>query len=119
MGNLLAGLGTAAFGAPWLYASYGIIGGIGASIAYITPLSMVTKWFPERKGLAGGLVAGALGLGAFLYNQIVPRLAGFHAAAEHAGGFIAAKAAAKAAGTRFDPAALSVAFSLDDLHALM
>src|ERR1700675_3327437 len=115
MGNLLAGLGTAAFGAPWLYASYGIIGGIGASIAYITPLSMVTKWFPERKGLAGGLVAGAFGLGAFLYNQIVPRLAGFHAAAEHAGAFIAAKAA----GTKFDPAALSIAFSADDLGALM
>ena len=119
LGNVLAGLGTAAFGAPWLYVSYGIIGGIGAGMAYITPVSMVTKWFPDKKGLAGGLVAGAFGLGAFLYNQIVPRLSGFHAAAEHAGGFVVARAAAKAAGTQFDPAALSVAFSADDLHALM
>jgi MFS transporter, OFA family, oxalate/formate antiporter len=118
-GNVMAGLGTPAFGAPWLYASYGIIGGIGAGMAYITPLSMVTKWFPDKKGLVGGLVAGAFGLGAFLYNQIVPRLAGFHVAAEHAGRFIAAKAAVEAAGTRFDPAALSFAFSVDDLHALM
>src|ERR1017187_642223 len=61
LGNVLAGLGTAAFGAPWLYVSYGIIGGIGAGMAYITPLSMVTKWFPDKKGLAGGLVAGAFG----------------------------------------------------------
>ncbi len=106
LGNVLAGLGTAAFGALWLYASYGIIGGIGAGMAYITPLSMVIKWFPDKKGIAGGLVAGAFGLGAFLYNQIVPRLAGFHAAAEHAGSLIAARAAAKAAGTRIDPAAL-------------
>jgi MFS transporter, OFA family, oxalate/formate antiporter len=119
LGNVLAGLGTAAFGAPWLYVSYGIIGGIGAGMAYITPLSMVTKWFPDKKGLAGGLVAGAFGLGAFLYNQIVPRLSGFHAAAEHAGGFIAARAAAKVAHTRFDPAALSDAFGADDLGAVM
>ncbi|HSZ08171.1 MAG TPA: OFA family MFS transporter [Steroidobacteraceae bacterium] len=119
LGNVVAGVGTAAFGAPWLYVSYGIIGGIGAGMAYITPLSMVTKWFPDRKGLAGGLVAGAFGLGAFLYNQIVPRLSGFHAAAEHAGGFIAAKTAAKAAGGSFDPAAPSVAFSAADLGTLM
>ena len=71
VGNVLAGLGTSAFGAPWLYVSYGIIGGIGAGMAYITPLSMVTKWFPDRKGLAGGLVAGAFGLGALVYNQCV------------------------------------------------
>src|SRR5580704_16420905 len=108
-GNVVAGLGTSAFGAPWLYVSYGIIGGIGAGMAYITPLSMVTKWFPDKKGLAGGLVAGAFGLGAFVYNQFVPRLAGFHAATVHAGGYLAAKAAAKAANTMFDPAMLGPA----------
>jgi OFA family oxalate/formate antiporter-like MFS transporter len=101
-GNVLAGLGTSAFGAPWLYATYGIMGGIGAGMAYITPVAMVTKWFPDRKGLAGGLVAAGFGLGAFIYNLLVPRLAGFHAAALHAGGFLAAKAAATAAGTPSD-----------------
>jgi MFS transporter, OFA family, oxalate/formate antiporter len=111
-GNVLAGLATPLFGAPWLYLSYGVIGGIGAGMAYITPLAMVTKWFPDRKGLAGGLVAGAFGLGAFIYNQVVPRLAGFHAAAVHAGGFIAARAAARAAGTTFDPRALTAAQTL-------
>jgi nitrate/nitrite transporter NarK len=121
VGNVLAGLGTSAFGAPWLYVSYGIIGGIGAGMAYITPLSMVTKWFPDRKGLAGGLVAGAFGLGAFVYNQCVPRLAGFHAAAVHAGGFIAASAAATASGTAFGPRALTAAqtFTAADSRAVM
>ena len=63
LGNILAGLGTSAFGASWLYVTYGLIGGVGAGMAYITPLAMVTKWFPDRKGLAGGLVAGGFGLG--------------------------------------------------------
>ena len=101
-GNVLAGLGTSGLGAPWLYATYGIIGGIGAGMAYITPVAMVTKWFPDRKGLAGGLVAAGFGLGAFIYNLAVPRFAGFHAAALHAGNFLAAKAAATAAGAQID-----------------
>jgi MFS transporter, OFA family, oxalate/formate antiporter len=120
IGNVLAGVGTSAFGAPWLYVSYGIIGGIGAGMAYITPLSMVTKWFPDRKGLAGGLVAGAFGLGAFVYNQWISRLEGFHAAAVHAGGFIAARAAT-VAGVAFDPRTLTAAqtFTADDIRAVM
>jgi OFA family oxalate/formate antiporter-like MFS transporter len=89
-GNVAAGLGTAAWGAPWLYLCYGAVGGVGAGMAYITPLSMVTKWFPDCRGLAGGVVAGGFGLGAFIYNQLVPRLAGFHAAASDAGRYLAA-----------------------------
>jgi MFS transporter, OFA family, oxalate/formate antiporter len=120
-GNVLAGLGTPAFGALWLYVTYGIIGGIGAGMAYITPLAMVTKWFPDRKGLAGGLVAGGFGLGAFVYNQVVPRLGGFHAAAVHAGGYIAAKSAAAEAGLPFNPAALASGqiFTAADSAAVM
>jgi OFA family oxalate/formate antiporter-like MFS transporter len=121
LGNVLAGLGTNAFGAPWLYATYGVMGGIGAGMAYITPVAMVTKWFPDRKGLAGGLVAAGFGLGAFIYNLAVPRLAGFHAAALHAGDFLAAKAAAAAAGTQFDLRYLTPTqiFTAADIGAVM
>ena len=120
-GNVLAGLGTPGVGAPWLYATYGIMGGIGAGMAYITPVAMVTKWFPDRKGLAGGLVAAGFGLGAFVYNLLVPRLAGFHAAAQHAGGFLAAKTAATAAGTQFNLQSLTPAqtFTAADIEAVM
>jgi MFS family permease len=93
LGNILAGSGTTAWGAPWLFITYGLIGGVGAGMAYIAPVSMVTKWFPERRGLAGGMVAGGFGLGAFVYNQFVPRLPGFHAAASHAGNLLAAEGA--------------------------
>jgi MFS transporter, OFA family, oxalate/formate antiporter len=121
LGNMLAGLGTSSLGAPWLYATYGIVGGIGAGMAYITPVAMVTKWFPDRKGLAGGLVAAGFGLGAFVYNLLVPRLAGFHAAALHAGGFLAAKAAATTAGAQFNLQDLAPAqtFTVADISAVM
>jgi MFS transporter, OFA family, oxalate/formate antiporter len=121
LGNMLAGLGTSSLGAPWLYATYGIMGGIGAGMAYITPVAMVTKWFPDRKGLAGGLVAAGFGLGAFIYNLVVPRFAGFHAAALHAGSFLAAKAAATAAGVQFDLRHLMTAqtFTAADNDAVM
>jgi len=120
-GNLLAGLGTPSFGAPWLYLTYGVIGGVGAGMAYVAPLAMVTKWFPDRGGLAGGLVAGGFGLGAFIYNQCIPRLVGFHAAALHADNYIAARSAAQVAGISFDRSALSVAQTptAGDMAALM
>src|SRR5512138_145473 len=35
IGNVLAGLGTTHFGAPWLYATYGVIGGLGLGMAYV------------------------------------------------------------------------------------
>ena len=89
-GNLLAGLGTPRFGAPWLYVTYGLIGGIGAGMAYITPLAVVSKWFPERRGLVGGLVVGSFGLGAFVYNQFIPRLPAFHAFSVEAAQVLAA-----------------------------
>ena len=37
----------ALFGAPWLYITYGLIGGVGAGMAYVTPLAVVSKWFPR------------------------------------------------------------------------
>ena len=120
-GNLLAGIGTDTFGAVWLYATYGVIGGIGAGMAYVTPLAAVSKWFPERRGLAGGLVVGCFGLGAFIYNQWVPQLPAFHAAATHAGQYLAARAAASAAGVPFDPRALTAAQmpTAGDIDAVM
>lgn len=91
VGNLLAGLGTPSFGAVWLYFTYGVTGGIGAGMAYVTPLAVVSKWFPDKRGLAGGLVTGSFALGAFVYNQCIPRLTHFHAAAIHAADLIATR----------------------------
>jgi MFS transporter, OFA family, oxalate/formate antiporter len=74
VGNLLAGLGTQRLGAPWLYATYGVLGGLGLGLAYVTPVAAVAKWFPDRRGLGTGLVVMGFGLGAFAYNLVMRAL---------------------------------------------
>jgi MFS family permease len=117
LGNLLAGLGTASFGAPWLYITYGVIGGFGNGMAYITPLAMVTKWFPDKRGLAGGMVVMGFGLGAFFYGFVLKAIGPFQAAAKAAGAFADAKAAAAKAATAFDPT--QYALSSANISAIM
>lgn len=68
IGNVAAGLGMARFGAPWLYATYGVVGGLGLGLGYVTPVAAVAKWFGARRGMGTGLVVMGFGLGAFLYN---------------------------------------------------
>ena len=116
VGNLLAGLGTSHLGAPWLYLTYGVIGGFGNGMAYITPLAMVTKWFPDKRGLAGGMVVMGFGLGAFFYGFVLKAIGPFQAAAKAATAFAVAKAAAVKAGTTFDPS--TYALTPDQVGAL-
>ncbi|MDP9111525.1 MAG: MFS transporter, partial [Candidatus Eremiobacteraeota bacterium] len=104
IGVALAGLGTPAIGKVWMYLTYGVIGGLGLGMAYITPVAMVTKWFPDKRGFASGMVVMGFGLGAFIYNQIVTRIPSFAAAAKAATTYTTAKAAAAKAGTTFNAA---------------
>jgi MFS family permease len=117
MGVLLAGVGTPGFGKWWLYLTYGVIGGLGLGMAYITPVAMVTKWFPDKRGLASGMVVMGFGLGAFFYSQIVPRIGSFAAAAKKATAYVNAAADAKKAGTAFDPT--QFALTSADISAIM
>ena len=93
LGNLGAGLGTDRFGAPWLYATYGLVGGLGLGLAYVTPVAAVTKWFPARRGLGSGLVVMGFGLGDFLYNLALRATPSFARAAGEAGEVLAARRA--------------------------
>lgn len=90
-GNLLAGLGLAAFGLPWLYATYGIVGGFGVGMAYIVPSATVTKWFPEERGLANGVLMLGFGSGSLLFNLIVSAIPAFAKAAADAGALVSAR----------------------------
>jgi OFA family oxalate/formate antiporter-like MFS transporter len=114
VGVLLAGLGTPALGRFWLYLTYGVIGGFGIGMAYVTPVAMVTKWFPDRRGFGSGMVVMGFGLGAFFYNQIVTRIHPFAAAAKAATTLLTAKAAAVKAGTPF-----SQSLAPEHVHAIM
>jgi hypothetical protein len=104
LGNLLAGLGTARFGYGWLLCTYGVIGGFGNGIAYITPVATVTRWFPERRGLAGGAVSMGFGFGAVAFSGIVAHLRSFDAAARHAARYVAERDRALSLHVAFDPA---------------
>ncbi|WP_291378765.1 OFA family MFS transporter [Demequina sp.] len=51
----------------WLvYVGYGFIGGMGLGLGYISPVSTLIKWFPDRPGLATGLAIMGFGGGAML-----------------------------------------------------
>src|SRR3954468_2154943 len=49
-----------------LYLSYGVLGGIGTGIVYIGIVGLMVKWFPDKRGLATGVVAAGYGMGAML-----------------------------------------------------
>jgi MFS transporter, OFA family, oxalate/formate antiporter len=117
IGVLLAGIGTESMGKWWLYLTYGLIGGFGNGMAYVTPVAMVTKWFPDRRGLGSGMVVMGFGLGAFVYNQIITRLDAYRAVAKPAAAFVAAKAAAIKSGATFDPT--QYALPAGAFHGLM
>jgi len=93
LANILAGVGTARFGAPWIYITYGLLGGLGLGLGYVTPVAAVTKWFPDKRGLGTGMVVMGFGLGAFLYNNILKSVPAFAAVAAEGGKVIAARAA--------------------------
>jgi MFS family permease len=101
IGNLLAAIGP--HEVWWWDLTYGVIGGLGNGMAYITPVATVTKWFPDKRGLASGMVVMGFGLGAFIYGFVLKAIPGFVTASKHAGAFADARTAAIKAGTPFDP----------------
>ena len=80
-GYLLAGLALHLDYLPLFYVGYGVIGGAGIGLGYVTPVATVAKWFPDKKGLATGIVVMGFGVGAFLLSKglaplLVAHLAG-------------------------------------------
>lgn len=49
-----------------IYLTYGLLGGIGTGIIYVGIVCHMVQWFPDRRGLATGLVAAGYGFGAIL-----------------------------------------------------
>jgi len=54
-----------------LQLGFGVIGGTGLGLGYVTPVATVSKWFPQRKGFATGAVVMGFGLGALLLSKTV------------------------------------------------
>ncbi|MBC7725535.1 MAG: OFA family MFS transporter [Burkholderiaceae bacterium] len=63
----------------WLvYLGYGFIGGIGLGIGYISPVSTLIKWFPDRPGLATGMAIMGFGGGALIASPVSTALLTFY-----------------------------------------
>ncbi|RFU23185.1 OFA family MFS transporter [Geodermatophilus marinus] len=65
-GFLVGALGIATNQLWLVYLGYGVLGGIGLGIGYISPVSTLIKWFPDRPGLATGMAIMGFGGGALI-----------------------------------------------------
>jgi len=70
---LLAGFFASRQSLSGLYFSYGVLGGIGMGMGYITPVATVTKWFPDRRGLMTGVAVAGYGAGALIMSPFAAR----------------------------------------------
>lgn len=72
----IAGSGLAIYlESLWLlYLCYGVLGGIGLGVGYITPVSTLVKWFPDRRGLATGLAIMGFGFASLISSPIMQAL---------------------------------------------
>ena len=68
-GYLIASLALHLESLALFYLGYGVVGGAGIGLGYVTPVATVAKWFPHNKGLATGIVVMGFGVGALLLSK--------------------------------------------------
>ncbi|MEO6444814.1 MAG: OFA family MFS transporter [Gemmatimonadaceae bacterium] len=73
-GFLVAALGVRLHSIWLVYLGYGVIGGIGLGLGYISPVSTLIKWFPDRPGMATGLAIMGFGGGAMIGSPLAVAL---------------------------------------------
>jgi len=83
LGFLVAAGGVAAHSLALIYFGYGVIGGIGLGLGYISPVSTLIRWFPDRPGLATGLAIMGFGGGAMIGSPLGTKLMAFYKASGH------------------------------------
>tara|TARA_X000000950_G_scaffold216811_1_gene260935 strand:+ start:1449 stop:3203 length:1755 start_codon:yes stop_codon:yes gene_type:complete len=57
-----------------LYLGYGVIGGIGLGLGYVSPVSTLIRWFPDRRGMATGMAIMGFGGGAMIAKLSIDKL---------------------------------------------
>ena len=53
-----------------MYVCFGVIGGLGNGFGYATPIPVMAKWFPDKRGLAVGLAVGGYGAGSAIFGPL-------------------------------------------------
>jgi len=74
LGTLIAGYANSINNLFLLWIGYGVIGGIGNGLGYITPIAVLVRWFPDKKGVITGLAVMGFGFGSALIGLTVPSL---------------------------------------------
>jgi MFS family permease len=69
-GFLLSAVGVYLHQLWIVYLGYGVLGGIGLGLGYISPVSTLIKWFPDRPGMATGMAIMGFGGGAFIASPL-------------------------------------------------
>lgn len=68
-----------------LYVGYGVLGGCGLGLGYISPVSTLMKWFPDRPGMATGMAIMGFGGGALIGSPLAIGLMDFYASPNSTG----------------------------------
>lgn len=74
IGIILAGFARDTSDLWLLILGYGVLGGFGLGLAYIVPIAMLQKWFPDKRGLITGVAVGGFGFGAVITSPMMNRL---------------------------------------------
>lgn len=74
LGYLISGYALSHQSLILLYLGFGIIGGIGLGLAYVTPVATVSAWFTKNQGLATGMVVMGFGFGALVMSKLMAPL---------------------------------------------
>jgi len=69
-GLVVGGIGLALRQSVLVFLGMGLIGGIGCGLGYISPVSTLVKWFPDRRGMATGMAIMGFGGGAFVAGYL-------------------------------------------------
>ncbi len=70
VGIILASFARDASDLWLLVLGYGVLGGLGLGLAYIVPIAMLQKWFPDKRGLITGIAVGGFGFGAVITSPL-------------------------------------------------
>jgi MFS family permease len=84
-GFLLSALGVHLHQIWLLWIGSGVIGGCGLGLGYISPVSTLIKWFPDRRGMATGMAIMGFGGGAMIGAPLADRLMKHYATATSVG----------------------------------
>lgn len=69
-GFIISAIGVKTHQIWLLYLGYGVIGGCGLGLGYVSPVSTLIKWFPDRRGMATGLAIMGFGGGAMIGSPL-------------------------------------------------